>query len=61
MVKIKDIHFRINKELLGSVFPSVEETVIHNSLLFHEATPTVNYIASMFPSLNIPDDFNLYI
>ncbi|MGG0237806.1 class I SAM-dependent methyltransferase [Bacillus rhizoplanae] len=48
------------KELLSAVFPIVEETVIHNSLLFHESAPIVNYIASMFPSLNIPDDFSLH-
>ncbi|MEI4801822.1 class I SAM-dependent methyltransferase [Bacillus sp. NPDC077411] len=48
------------KEILSSVFPDVEETVIHNALLFHEAAPIVNYIASMFPSLNIPDDLNLH-
>ncbi|EOO32575.1 MULTISPECIES: methyltransferase domain-containing protein [Bacillus cereus group] len=47
------------KEILQSVFPTVEETVIHNALVFHHATPIVNYISSMFPSLNIPD--NMYL
>lgn len=48
------------KQLLQSVFQTVEETVIHNALLFHHATPIVNYISSMFPSLNIPDDIHLH-
>ncbi|EEL49876.1 hypothetical protein bcere0022_28210 [Bacillus cereus Rock3-44] len=48
------------KQLLQSVFETVEETVIHNALLFHHATPIVNYISSMFPSLNIPDDIHLH-
>ncbi|PGO33342.1 SAM-dependent methyltransferase [Bacillus cereus] len=48
------------KELLQSVFPTVEETVIHNALVFHHATPIVNYISSMFPSLNIPDNTYLH-
>lgn len=47
------------KEILQSVFPTVEETIIHNALVFHHATPIVNYISSMFPSLNIPD--NIYL
>ncbi|EEN02074.1 hypothetical protein bthur0014_33310 [Bacillus thuringiensis IBL 4222] len=47
------------KEILQSVFPTVEETVIHKALVFHHATPIVNYISSMFPSLNIPD--NMYL
>lgn len=42
------------KEILQSVFPTVEEAVIHN------ATPIVNYISSMFPSLNIPDNTYLH-
>ncbi|QWH18679.1 class I SAM-dependent methyltransferase [Bacillus mycoides] len=48
------------KELLHSVFPTVEETIIHNALIFHHATPIVNYISSMFPSLNIPDNMSLH-
>ncbi|HEK9102044.1 class I SAM-dependent methyltransferase [Bacillus pfraonensis] len=48
------------KQLLQSVFETVEETVIHNALLFHHATPIINYISSMFPSLNIPDDIHLH-
>ncbi|PEW81362.1 SAM-dependent methyltransferase [Bacillus cereus] len=48
------------KEILQSVFPTVEEEVIHNALVFHHATPIVNYISSMFPSLNIPDNTHLY-
>ncbi|MED1408126.1 MULTISPECIES: class I SAM-dependent methyltransferase [Bacillus] len=48
------------KELLQSVFPTVEETIIHNALIFHHATPIVNYISSMFPSLNIPDNIYLH-
>ncbi|MGN7895473.1 class I SAM-dependent methyltransferase [Bacillus sp. 22475] len=48
------------KEILQSVFPTVEETVIHNALVFHHATPIVNYISSMFPSLNIPDHTYLH-
>ncbi|OTW62494.1 class I SAM-dependent methyltransferase [Bacillus thuringiensis] len=48
------------KEILQSVFPTVEETVIHNALVFHHATPIVNYISSMFPSLNIPDNTYLH-
>ncbi|PFY12603.1 SAM-dependent methyltransferase [Bacillus toyonensis] len=48
------------KEILQSVFPTVEETVIHNALVFHYATPIVNYISSMFPSLNIPDNTYLH-
>ncbi|PQZ57201.1 MULTISPECIES: class I SAM-dependent methyltransferase [Bacillus] len=48
------------KELLHSVFPTVEETIIHNALVFHRATPIVNYISSMFPSLNIPDNMSLH-
>ncbi|MDM5194682.1 class I SAM-dependent methyltransferase [Bacillus hominis] len=48
------------KEILQSVFPIVEETIIHNALVFHHATPIVNYISSMFPSLNIPDNIYLH-
>nr|EEK66462.1 hypothetical protein bcere0006_34090 [Bacillus wiedmannii] len=48
------------KEILQSVFPTVEVTVIHNALVFHHATPIVNYISSMFPSLNIPDNALLH-
>ncbi len=48
------------KEILQSVFPTVEETVIHNALVFHHATPIVSYISSMFPSLNIPDSTYLH-
>lgn len=48
------------KEILQSVFPTVAETVIHNALVFHHATPIVNYISSMFPSLNIPDNMYLH-
>ncbi|WP_459500089.1 class I SAM-dependent methyltransferase [Bacillus sp. C1] len=48
------------KQLLQSVFQTVEETVIHNALLFRHATPIVSYISSMFPSLNIPDDVHLH-
>ncbi|PEA13232.1 SAM-dependent methyltransferase [Bacillus thuringiensis] len=48
------------KEILQSVFPTVEEAVIHNALVFHHATPIVNYISSMFPSLNIPDNTYLH-
>ena len=48
------------KEILQSVFPTVEEAVIHNALVFHHATPIVNYISSMFPSLNIPDNTHLH-
>ncbi|MED0983315.1 class I SAM-dependent methyltransferase [Bacillus paramycoides] len=48
------------KELLQSVFSTVEETIIHNALIFHHATPIVNYISSMFPSLNIPDNIYLH-
>ncbi|HHT7226083.1 class I SAM-dependent methyltransferase [Bacillus cereus] len=47
-------------EILHSVFPTVEETVIHNALVFHHSTPIVNYISSMFPSLNIPDNTLLH-
>ncbi|TXR98791.1 SAM-dependent methyltransferase [Bacillus sp. SH7-1] len=48
------------KEILHSVFLAVEETIIHNALVFHHATPIVNYISSMFPSLNIPDNTHLH-
>ncbi|MGE7880532.1 class I SAM-dependent methyltransferase [Bacillus sp. NPDC094077] len=48
------------KEILQSTFPIVEETIIHNALVFHHATPIVNYISSMFPSLNIPDNVYLH-
>lgn len=48
------------KEILQSVFPTVEVSVIHNALIFHHATPIVNYISSMFPSLNIPDNTLLH-
>ncbi len=48
------------KEILSSTFNKVEETVISNSLVFEQAEPIVNYIVSMFPSLNIPDDTELY-
>ncbi|MED1105226.1 class I SAM-dependent methyltransferase [Bacillus paramycoides] len=48
------------KELLQSVFSTVEETIIHNALIFHHATPIVNYISSMSPSLNIPDNIYLH-
>ncbi|OOZ86608.1 class I SAM-dependent methyltransferase [Bacillus cereus] len=48
------------KVILQSVFPNVEEEVIHNALVFHHATPIVNYISSMFPSLNIPDNTHLH-
>ncbi|PGM98427.1 SAM-dependent methyltransferase [Bacillus cereus] len=48
------------KDLLHSVFPTVEETIIHNALVFHHATPILNYISSMFPSLNIPDNMSLH-
>ncbi|TXR91113.1 MULTISPECIES: class I SAM-dependent methyltransferase [Bacillus cereus group] len=48
------------KDLLHSVFSTVEETIIHNALVFHHATPIVNYISSMFPSLNIPDNMSLH-
>lgn len=47
------------KEIVASAFQTVEETVIHNALVFDHATPIVNYISSMFPSLNIPD--NMYL
>ena len=53
VVKRKDIHFRIEEKL-------IEETVIHNALFFHHATPITNYISSMFPSLNIPDNIYLH-
>ncbi|MBP0725823.1 class I SAM-dependent methyltransferase [Bacillus sp. RG28] len=48
------------KEILSSTFDSVEEKVISNSLVFEQAEPIVNYITSMFPSLNIPDNTDLY-
>ena len=48
------------KDLLHSVFSTVEETIIHNALVFHHATPIINYISSMFPSLNIPDNMSLH-
>ncbi|GAB6436410.1 class I SAM-dependent methyltransferase [Bacillus luti] len=48
------------KEILQSIFPTVEETIIHNALVFYHATPIVNYISSMFPSLNIPDNTLLH-
>ncbi|MET7020091.1 class I SAM-dependent methyltransferase [Bacillus mycoides] len=48
------------KDLLQSVFPIVEETIIHNALVFHHSIPIVNYISSMFPSLNIPDNMSLH-
>ncbi|MGG2028030.1 class I SAM-dependent methyltransferase [Gottfriedia sp. S16(2024)] len=48
------------KELLNSVFDKVEEKVISNSLIFGQPEPIVNYIISMFPSLNIPHDTDLY-
>lgn len=48
------------KEILQSFFPTVEVSVIHNALVFHHATPIVNYISSMFPSLNIPDNTLLH-
>ncbi|MDM5463544.1 MULTISPECIES: class I SAM-dependent methyltransferase [Bacillus cereus group] len=48
------------KDLLHSVFSTVEETIIHNALVFHHSTPIVNYISSMFPSLNIPDNMSLH-
>ncbi|KIV68460.1 methyltransferase type 11 [Bacillus mycoides] len=48
------------KEILQSIFSTVEETIIHNALVFHHATPIVNYISSMFPSLNIPDNMSLH-
>ncbi len=48
------------KVILESAFPIVEETVIQNALVFHHATPIVNYISSMFPSLNIPDNIYLH-
>ncbi|KFM99093.1 class I SAM-dependent methyltransferase [Bacillus clarus] len=49
------------RELLQSSFPFVEETVIQNSLIFNSVTPIANYIASMFPSLNIPDNMHLHV
>ncbi|PGZ08068.1 SAM-dependent methyltransferase [Bacillus cereus] len=49
------------KEILQSVFPIVEEAFIHNALIFQHTTPIVNYISSMFPSLNIPDNMYLHI
>ena len=57
----QSLHFVLEngKEIVASAFPTVEETVIHNALVFHHATPIVNYISSMFPSLNIPD--NMYL
>ncbi|MDT3496527.1 class I SAM-dependent methyltransferase [Bacillus toyonensis] len=48
------------KEILHSIFPTVEEAVIHNALVFHHATPIINYISSMFPSLNIPENMYLH-
>lgn len=48
------------KEILSSTFNRVEEKVISNSLVFEQAEPIVNYITSMFPSLNIPDNTDLY-
>lgn len=48
------------KEILQSVFSTVEETIIHNALIFHHASPIINYISSMFPSLNIPDNIYLH-
>ncbi|HHT7189493.1 TPA: class I SAM-dependent methyltransferase [Bacillus cereus] len=48
------------KDILRSVFPIVEETIIHNALVFHHTTPIINYITSMFPSLNIPDNMYLH-
>ncbi|RWS41847.1 class I SAM-dependent methyltransferase [Bacillus mycoides] len=48
------------KEMLQSVFSTVEETIIHNALIFHHASPIINYISSMFPSLNIPDNIYLH-
>ncbi|PFS12832.1 SAM-dependent methyltransferase [Bacillus cereus] len=48
------------KEILQSIFSTVEETIIHNALVFHHASPIINYISSMFPSLNIPDNIYLH-
>ncbi|WP_051957337.1 class I SAM-dependent methyltransferase [Bacillus sp. UNC322MFChir4.1] len=48
------------KEILSSTFNKVEEKVISNSLIFEQPEPIVNYIISMFPSLNIPHDTDLY-
>ncbi|QKE72006.1 class I SAM-dependent methyltransferase [Arthrobacter citreus] len=48
------------KELLNSTFDRVDETVISNSLIFEQPEPIMNYVVSMFPSLNIPQDTGLY-
>ncbi|MGQ0514819.1 carbon starvation CstA family protein, partial [Bacillus sp. D-CC] len=41
----------------GNLFPFLFITI---ALVFHHATPILNYISSMFPSLNIPDNTILH-
>lgn len=47
-------------ERLRAVYAYVHEVVLTNALIFTEPAPIVTYIASMFPSLSIPDDSRLW-
>ncbi|WP_282941210.1 methyltransferase [Paenibacillus sp. RC67] len=46
--------------ILGNVFSEVKETLLTNSLVFHERTPIIRYISSMFNYMSIPNDPRLY-
>lgn len=44
-------------EMLGSVFPHVEEIIISNALVFTSAEPIVRYIETMAPSFDRSNEF----
>ena len=48
------------KDILSSTFDSIDEEIISNALNFHRSEPIVKYITSIFPSLDIPNDMDLY-
>ncbi|WP_088014707.1 class I SAM-dependent methyltransferase [Gottfriedia acidiceleris] len=49
------------KDILSTTFENIVEVIISNALIFHHPEPIVRYITSMFPSLDIPDDKELYL
>ena len=48
------------KDILGNAFSDIHETLLTNNLVFHESTPVISYIASMFNFMEIPNDAQLY-
>jgi hypothetical protein len=48
------------REVIGTTFNRIEEKIVKNALVFYDVQPIADYILSMIPFFDIPEDVVLY-